>query len=969
MKFLERRLLLEEERSGLPPQPLRKSHVFSALASCNGDGTERTLDASGVDRLWRVLALLERTPPSWGLWDELSVLSFALIAVARSSAPDAADHASELLDRMEWPDERHYGAVLSSYARKRRKGGRGEADADADVVKGIVADMAERGVPMTGTTASALLACYKSLGMAREAEKWLTKMEGGRDGRSAEGRWKPSLACYNAVLSAWARSDDPDAVDRAEALLHDMKGTAGAAPDVVSYGALLSCYARRGMGRKALDLLRTMHSLHASGELSRPPSAVCYGTVVDALAKSDDADAPDRAEDLVRRMERADDNGVGVGQRLPWPNVVTYNSLLDCYAKFGRADEAEGLLWRMMLGRAKADPDAVSCNVALRALAEATDDASDVSDRAERLLARAEELHGEDRARRRRLQPNVLGYNLLLKCLAREGKGSKSLEVLERMRRRRDAGNLRDGPDVVSYNTVLSALLKSGKRGALECAESLLAQMQASPSGSGGLGAVPDVVTYQTLLRLYANRGEAEKAQRLLRRMEDLYGAGKLMDRPSMASYDLVLDTIVRHRARNDDGTGAAAIEDELLSRAVQSDQQTTPALKTYNQMLDRYAKGGRATDAERLLDRMHELFASKKIADGPDMVSYGSVMDALSRCADDDAPERAGALMTRCSILGAMGGGGAGRPTLRLFNSQLNCYANRGMADEAGRLLDRMHEMHEEGELDECPDAVSYSTVVKALTNSKMGKRATLSRAKALTGKFERLCKESLIQPNVRAYTTLLQLYAKWGAGTEADRLLAKMRSLHEAGKLSEPPNAISYTCALNAWARSRDRAAPAKAEATLRRMEGPAEDAPPPDAVAYNSLLRCYAVRGMAHEAELLLSKMEKARLAGKNLAGPDRVSYTTVVDALSRSRSADAPERAVALLDRMRELHAAGRPDIEPDDATYSSVVRCKVPGRDPREIAPLERSLLMNELQIEDWPFAHEPPPWALESHRV
>ena len=56
-------------------------------------------------------------------------------------------------------------------------------------------------------------------------------------------------------------------------------------------------------------------------------------------------------------------------------------------------------------------------------------------------------------------------------------------------------------------------------------------------------------------------------------------------------------------------------------------------------------------------------------------------------------------------------------------------------------------------------------------------------------------------------------------------------------------------------------------------------------------------------------------------------------------------------------MRELHAGGNNEVEPDQVTYASVIRC-ITQTDINDIEILEQLKLMRNLQIESWPFEEE-----------
>lgn len=210
---------------------------------------------------------------------------------------------------------------------------------------------------------------------------------------------------------------------------------------------------------------------------------------------------------------------------------------------------------------------------------------------------------------------------------------------------------------------------------------------------------------------------------------------------------------------------------------------------------------------------------------------------------------------------------------------------------------------------------------------------------------------------------------------GDEAENLIQQMKDK------TLTPGIIHYTSALNAWAKSADRNSLRRAETLFRTME---EKFPDLDRAAYHGLLLNYSTRGNSNDAERLLRRILDA---GHR---PNRATFTMVIDSHARSGSADAGRKAEELLDRMRELHAAGNDEVEvcspdsiycgtwnvssishiyylhlpviqhqPDDVTYASVIRCRQvsKNRQVRDLTRFEKLQLMRDLQLETWPFGN------------
>ncbi len=95
------------------------------------------------------------------------------------------------------------------------------------------------------------------------------------------------------------------------------------------------------------------------------------------------------------------------------------------------------------------------------------------------------------------------------------------------------------------------------------------------------------------------------------------------------------------------------------------------------------------------------------------------------------------------------------------------------------------------------------------------------------------------------------------------------------------------------------------------------------------YNSMLRLFAKRGMASEAEALLTKMDEI-VDGAVKAGPDIQSYEAVLEALGKSGDADAPARAEALVTRLEVMSELGG-CFQPSLLAYNSLLNCYANGK--------------------------------------
>ena len=97
--------------------------------------------------------------------------------------------------------------------------------------------------------------------------------------------------------------------------------------------------------------------------------------------------------------------------------------------------------------------------------------------------------------------------------------------------------------------------------------------------------------------------------------------------------------------------------------------------------------------------------------------------------------------------------------------------------------------------------------------------------------------------------------------------------------------------------------------------------------DKISFGILLKAYAKEGRAVEAEQLLQRQIDLWEQTNNVARlqPDRISFTTVMDAWSRSGLPEAVVKTQNLLERLQCIAARdSNPLLQPDVVTYTSVI---------------------------------------------
>ena len=195
-------------------------------------------------------------------------------------------------------------------------------------------------------------------------------------------------------------------------------------------------------------------------------------------------------------------------------------------------------------------------------------------------------------------------------------------------------------------------------------------------------------------------------------------------------------------------------------------------------------------------------------------------------------------------------------------------------------------------------------------------------------------------VKPNVRSYSTVMDAWSRRSgkipnAPQRAQDILERLEHIHAStGDMSYRPNTISYNTVIAAWAKDGIFD---KAHLLLEKM------GPLADTISYNTVLLAIARSALpdaGERAEQLMRKM---------VVRPNARTYTTVIDAWSRSHNST---RALALLCEMEELYeTTGDVSIRPNCISYSTVINAYALSREPNK-ATMAWELLQRMKELSD-----------------
>jgi len=259
-------------------------------------------------------------------------------------------------------------------------------------------------------------------------------------------------------------------------------------------------------------------------------------------------------------------------------------------------------------------------------------------------------------------------------------------------------------------------------------------------------------------------------------------------------------------------------------------------------------------------------------------------------------------------------------------------------------------------------PNVIAYSSIIDCW--SKSGATGAPDRAKRLLESM----KDTKVTPNVYTYTSALTTFARSKTregALEASKLLDEMKKyFHEAGDEDLKPSVISYFAVIDAWARSDANDAGFRSEQVLNEMEElyrAGDYSMKPDVRVYARVISAYAKsteKGSDYSANTLIKRMERFALTGDEkfaLAKPNVVCYNTMISSFARRGD---PLKAFEVLNKMDQYNSRVDEDndrVIADQHSLDSIIfalsRSNLKGKAKKALKMLER--LENSHVDGDW----------------
>jgi pentatricopeptide repeat protein len=252
----------------------------------------------------------------------------------------------------------------------------------------------------------------------------------------------------------------------------------------------------------------------------------------------------------------------------------------------------------------------------------------------------------------------------------------------------------------------------------------------------------PDNVSYNTIIKAYANKADAERAEAILGTMVELYeSTGDDKIKPDIISYSSVLNAYAKAAQR--DPYASKKSEDILMQMVKMQERENTRTRGNvkgrtrivntwcFNTVLNAYAVQGAGSRASALLHQMEVMGETDELVK-PDTYSFNTVLKALANSNEKGSIERARLILDKMEKCFANGDTRV-KPDAITYNTVVSAYANNGgmtvgragksiVTNNGGKrvgraaksIVKRMEDRYLDGDLEVKPTSPTYTSLIK---------------------------------------------------------------------------------------------------------------------------------------------------------------------------------------------------------------------------------------------------------------
>jgi pentatricopeptide repeat protein len=318
------------------------------------------------------------------------------------------------------------------------------------------------------------------------------------------------------------------------------------------------------------------------------------------------------------------------------------------------------------------------------------------------------------------------------------------------------------------------------------------------------------------------------------------------------------------------------------------------PNARTWNTVINSFAKAGKIERAERLVDEFTKAFKLGKMDEKPNLRSWNTL---LAACMEKGDIQRAKGFLRRMKEHGI-------HPDIVSFNTVLSCCARSSqkpyyLVKEIDILV---REIHQDSSL--TPNGITYLALINAWIGA--------GRPEKAEAVLKDMCSNHGVKDSIPLerdlFHRVLQAWSAQKSPRRAESLFLAMAELHDRHGFDLKPKVQTYNRLLNAWAKSYETESGERADLILRQMQEisvSGDKDVSPDLISYNSVLNAWANSGdptAVTRAEHLVLEMI---LKGNPNLTPTEISYATWLKAIANSNEDDKGRRANGVLETM-EIH---------------------------------------------------------------
>ena len=397
-----------------------------------------------------------------------------------------------------------------------------------------------------------------------------------------------------------------------------------------------------------------------------------------------------------------------------------------------------------------------------------------------------------------------------------------------------------------AFNSVVTAYAKSGEDRGPEKAENLIMYMDQIDTDNGSLGVCsPTINTFTSLIDAYAQQNEweaATQADRILNQLLDQYLEGNDDLEPNIATWTIVINAWARLSKKN--RNGAAERAGKLLKRMEDLWQagriSHKPDAIAYVTCMNAFAfskNGVGAEEAEKLLNEMNEYYLDGDDSMKPSARSIKIVVDSWVKNGDMERAEDF--LDNYEDYLVSENEADVPEIVRDLYRSMLFGYTQQGDTSRAKFYLEYMIENGME------PDSFCFDRIIEA--NTRIAPEKNLKESLGIFELMEKCRQAGTVQPDERVYTSFIRALTKGrpiGLHKKADVLLQRMKKLSEQGSRTLKPSIFTYNAVIFACAESlylEDDSSEDAFKTAVKVFNELRNSKERPDHVTYGNMIRC--------------------------------------------------------------------------------------------------------------------------------